>query len=384
MVKALAPNCDSSTPNGRIGIEIRGGLQPYTITWEKEVIVSGTDNTTGSTASYVPIPDAKNATHLFGLESGKYKVIIESQRMDCGQNSQNAKNYYEEVITVPNRDDLYIVSGPKIDNDLCQGNPGKISIQVFNNQESELTFYYNSAIVSIFEKGTNGNYILNIPEPVAQGELLISNEEGCHISTDIQLTEIGEPSFTFHSPSLQIDNQILAREEVTFNNTSEFPYQYSQWIFGDGSSSERIFTNTTTVSPVFHTYGISGTYLATLRNYNSLGCFKETTQRIVVGKGYNILAPNGFSPNGDSINDVFRVLFNGFIRVRFSVYDSRGNILYKEEISETDPQNPVGIELVGWDGNNAKDAFNFIYQFEGFRLNDDNPILRRGTFILLR
>jgi hypothetical protein len=197
------------------------------------------------------------------------------------------------------------------------------------------------------------------------------------------LTEIGAPSFEFNSPSLQIDGQILAREEVTFTNTSALPYSYSEWIFGDGSrETVRMMSNT--VSPVQHAYGISGTYLVTLRNYSGVGCYKEVTERVVVGKGYNVLVPNAFSPNGDLINDTFRVLFSGFSSVKFSVYDNRGNLLYVENLEEPNPDIPQGIALKGWDGKNAPPSPNFIYRFEGYTPTEPNPIIKSGTFILLQ
>lgn len=213
--------------------------------------------------------------------------------------------------------------------------------------------------------------------------MIITNVEGCQISEKIILTEIGTASFEYSSPSLQIEGQVKAREELTFTNTSASPYHYSEWIFGDGKR-EIVNRITGTVSPVQHTYGTSGSYLVTLRNYNRLGCFKEITQLIVVGKGYNVMVPNAFSPNGDLINDTFRALFSGFVRVKFTVYDNFGNILYTESIEEPNPDFPQGIKLNGWDGYNATSSTSYIYRFEGFTFNEEDPIIRSGTFILLR
>ena len=346
-----------------------------------------TSATATETTSFQEILVAKNAIQLNNLESGKYKLEIQSIVRECEDEiGSNSKTYYEEIITVPNREDLFVVEGPYIDTNLCQGEAGKISLQVFDNQQAGLTFYYNGAIISIDEEASNvveGVFKLNIPEPVASSNLIITNAEGCQISERIILTEIGVPSFEYSSPSLQLEGQVKAREELTFTNTSEQPYTYSEWIFGDGTR-ETVSRRAGTVSPVYHTYGISGSYLATLRNYNRLGCFKEITQRIVVGKGYNIMVPNAFSPNGDSINDAFRALFSGFIRVNFSIYDNFGNILYAESIAKPNPDLPQGIELNGWDGINATSSTSYIYRFEGFTSNEENPVVRSGTFILLR
>ena len=279
-----------------------------------------------------------------------------------------------------------IVQGPFIDINLCQRKPGKISIEVFDNQEKGLTFYYNGEVVSIDEDASNpdaGIYTVNIPNPVEQANLLITNAIGCQIAKNIFLTEVGQPSFVFTSPSFQINETVLTREEVSFTNTSATPFYSSEWIFGDGTR-EVVKTRSSTVSPVHHTYGISGTYLVTLRNYNSTGCYKEVTQSVVVGKGYKILVPNAFSPNNDLINDTFRALFSGFSSVQFNVYDNYGNILYSETLEEADPDNPVGLELVGWDGANATTSSNYIYRFEGYSTSEGVPIIQSGTFILLK
>ena len=89
---------------------------------------------------------------------------------------------------------------------------------------------------------------------------------------------------------------VLAREDITFTNKSTGTYTFLEWDFGDGTPVERFYPFSGTTSPVIHQYGIDGTYYATLRLYNSVGCFEELVKVITVGKGYNILVPNVFTP----------------------------------------------------------------------------------------
>lgn len=226
LLKAIAPNCDSISPNGKIGISISGGLRPYTIRWFKEIL--NPMGTTTETSSFQEVLDDKNSTQLINLESGKYKFEIQSLNDECeGDPESLPKTYYEEIITVPNREDLYVVQGPFIDINLCQRKAGKISIEVFDNQEKGLTFYYNGEVVSIDEDASNpdaGIYTVNIPNPVEQANLLITNAIGCQIAKNIFLTEVGQPSFVFTSPSFQINETVLTREEVSFTNTSATPF----------------------------------------------------------------------------------------------------------------------------------------------------------------
>jgi hypothetical protein len=383
-VKVLPPNCMSTQSNGQIGIEISGGLRPYTIEWYKEEIQPETA-TASSSVELVRLEGATNSTHLQNLEPGKYQLVIRSQNQECSQNIQiNSNNYYEEFFVVPNNEELYIIDGPNIgDVDLCRLSPGIITVQVFDNLNSDLSFYYNNELVNPTQdpptEGTTYNLVIENPVPYA--ELLISNERGCSVSTLVEIAEIAAPEFDYTSPSIRASGTILAREEIVFENNSPLPYSYSIWHFGDGSS-ERV--NSNTLSPTTHAYGISGTYYVTLRNYNSLGCFEETTQEIIVGKGYNVIAPNAFSPNGDGINDLYRPLFSGFARVVLRIYDDRGNVLYTEEVKESDSTEITGIQLEGWNGQNAPQSPYYIYHFTGYLITDETEIIRTGTFVIIK
>ena len=380
-VKAVSPNCESAEDNGRIGIEISGGIRPYEVKWFKEEI------SIDETVELIELTNTRNTTQLYNLSPGKYKIEISSEGADtCKEISGlNLNNFYEEFITVPKNEELYIVDGPHIDNDLCVGLPGRLYIEIFNNHQEGITFYYNNKIVNLAEDqpSPEGAFILLIDEPVSEANLLITNSEGCSISSEVLITEIGIPDFEFTSPSYGFEGTILAQEEVTFINTSELPFSYSEWNFGDGSPKESVLNNRT-VSSTIHEYGISGTYFVTLRNYNELGCFEEIIKRIIIGRGYNVLVPNVFSPNNDGINDYFRPLFSGFKKVTFRIYDDRGNFLFEEEAQEDDPTSLSGIQLEGWSGDNDVGSPYYIYQFTGTLISDESVVERTGTFVLIR
>ncbi|MDC3132794.1 hypothetical protein OA501_01110, partial [Flavobacteriaceae bacterium] len=257
LVKVLSPTCETSTPNGQIGISISGGSSPYSIQWFKEEINEGI-GTTSTTASFVEILAAKNTTLLKNLDSGVYKLEIRSQINNCGSNIENNSFFHSEFIVVPKRVELLITDGPYIDQDLCLGEPGRLFVELFNNS-NDPSFYYNGKVVAVDEdlKYSENGYTLIIENPVPLAELVITNEQGCKVTSKIEITDIGDPDFEYTTPSFEADGVILAREEITFENTSSLPYKYSEWIFGDGTEN---FTEvrTGTVSPVRHSYGISG------------------------------------------------------------------------------------------------------------------------------
>ena len=77
-------------------------------------------------------------------------------------------------------------------------------------------------------------------------------------------------------------------------------------------------------------------------------------------------------------------MFSGFARVVFRIYDDRGNILYTEEVEESNSTEITGIKLEGWNGENAPLAPYYIYHFTGYLITDETEITRTGTFVIIK
>ena len=339
-LKALPPDCTGGGLNGKIGIQVAGGQLPRSINWYIEDPRYLNDPVS---PGYRPLSEYDNRTSLDDLLPGNYKVIISSQSLTGCANTTNY-TYYEEIIQVsPNRE-LYIMNGPFVDEDLCVGQQGRLTIDIFDNNEGNLSFYYNDILIpsSDVVRLSDRSWSVAIVNAIETAEFRIVNEEGCWITTEVN-RGIGEPNFEYTSPNYEASSVILAREEVTFKNTSTDPYVKSEWIFGDNTTPEIVPTLVDSVITVRHTYGISGTYFATLRIYNDIECSEEITIPISVGKGYNIMVPNVFTPNKDLVNDYFRPLFSGFSNMTFTVYDFRGNVIYNEYKEEADINNIKGF-----------------------------------------
>ncbi|MGC6402077.1 MAG: hypothetical protein ACON4A_01390 [Flavobacteriaceae bacterium] len=383
-VKVIPPTCEGDFPDGQIGVTISGGARPYTIQWYREE-VAGTSSPSQQ-ARWIALEAHSNATRLNGLASGKYKLVIQSQGQTCPEDAFSPYVYYEETLKVPPSVDFYVVEGPFPDTNLCKGDPGFIALELFERNGGVPTFYYNDQLLSVTNSSTTQrgvHYTLYVDEPTEKGGLKIVSSAGCLLTVEFDVLELALPAFEFSSPSYAANEVILAREEITFNNISAQPYVYSEWIFGDGSPTQQVLSGAAT--PVRHTYGISGTYFVTLRNYNALGCSTEISQAIEVGKGYYILAPNVFTPNDDLINDRYKVLLSGFSSVDFSIYDSFGNPLYHESRQEEDPEGVLqGILIEGWDGSNATGAPFYIYVLEGVLLDGETEVEHSGVFSLLK
>ena len=279
---------------------------------------------------------------------------------------------------------MYIIDGPFVDEDLCSGNYGRLEVEVFDNNNGNLSFYYNGILIPSSDviRLNNYSWSIAIVNAIESADFKIVNEEGCWITTQIN-RGIGEPNFTYTSPNFQASSNILAREEVTFTNASTDPYVVSEWIFGDNTPPILVETSTTSITPVRHAYGVSGTYFATLRIYNDIGCSEEVTEPIAVGKGYSVMVPNVFTPNNDLVNDNFRPLFSGFSNMTFSVYDYRGNVIFNEFVEEADLTNVRGISIVGWDGSLAPYSPYYIFTASGVLLDGETVVEESGTFIII-
>ena len=152
-------------------------------------------------------------------------------------------------------------------------------------------------------------------------------------------------------------------------------------VDGDGIADD-ITPNASAV--VEHQYQISGTYFVRLKIKNELGCYKEVEKQITIGKGYYVLKPNVFTPNGDGINDIFTLYISGFNSVSFNIYDYRGNLVYNEAQKEPDPLAPQGLDLNGWDGSTENGSPYYVFEFQGILYDGTTVISESGPFIILK
>ena len=323
--------------------------------------------------------DYQGYLDLNELAEGSYRYTITAVDVATCDNNTEPQSY-QGIITVENENVLEIREGPIVDEYLCNGQAGTMYVDVYDGNTGPLTFFYNNEPATFEIVGTN-QYLINISDPVETAALEIYNASNCGISRQINIGN-GEPLFDFTSINFQQSETFLAREDITFNDLSENEYDSFEFIFGDGTQSDLIERNTP--KPIIHEYAISGTYYVTLRIYNDLGCMEELTKTIKIGKGYSILVPNVFTPNGDIWNSTFKPIFNGLSEITLRIYDSKGGLLFEEVGAEGNDPEIQGVSLLGWDGeNDSVSSPYYIYTINGKTI-DDEDIFRDGTFIILR
>jgi len=157
-----------------------------------------------------------------------------------------------------------------------------------------------------------------------------------------------------------------------------------EWDFGDGIVVNGLpgdqalgdFTNGQMLEPL-HTYKSFGVYMAVLSVSSDFGCEDEYEKSITVLEDHRVFIPNSFSPDGDGINDVFKVEGSTIDEEGFTmrIYDRSGVLVFQSF-----------DRSIGWDGNSKNGAamqpIVYVYMvsyYSGGRLFEKN-----GTVNLLR
>jgi len=108
---------------------------------------------------------------------------------------------------------------------------------------------------------------------------------------------------------------------IEFNNYSDDATAYV-WNFDDGNSTDRTAPQ--------HSFQRKGVYQVTLIASNNYGCSSQIVKPITVEKSYNLLAPTGFSPSGDGLNETWIPEALKVLDVNFKLHivDSNGELAY--------------------------------------------------------
>ena len=150
----------------------------------------------------------------------------------------------------------------------------------------------------------------------------------------ITFFEFGIADFTLNSLNSDFCGIFAIDDPVNFQNTSFGDVVNFTWNFGDGSAP------LSGVDAPTHVYNQLGEYTIDLTVEDAYGCFDTYSETIKVTKGYEIVLPNAFTPNGDGINETMRPVFSCMTNVQMGIYDTWGSLLYAEE----------GDTITGWDG----------------------------------
>ena len=188
------------------------------------------------------------------------------------------------------------------------------------------------------------------PDSTIRYFLTVTDSNSCSDKDSVLMTVIKPPITT------KVDTTICSDEQIQLNaKNNGFSYF---WSVGSVSQSTVVDT---------------GKHFVVLSN----SCFSDTSFFRIKGRDCNPIyyIPSGFSPNGDGLNDVFRVESENIAHVKMTIYNRWGEVLFDEQ-----GKSPA------WDGTFKERACmsnQYLYIIE-LQDIDGKKYNEKGTITLLR
>ena len=304
-----ALDCDI-VESGAIDLQVSGGTLPYTFLWS----------------------NGEDTEDLTNIPPGNYAVTI-TDFNGCSVINEFKVDRPEEITT-----ELITSFSSDCENHIAF----QTTTAVVQGGIPPYDISWSNGAVTgddgeIMTTSQNGTYLVDITDSL-----------GCSVQFvfDVNLEEIGYPDFSYDSFTLSNCDILSVDDPIQFNNLSSGDYISVDWMFNDGS-----IPLTNIENPV-HIFTEPGTYYVTQTVNYPYGCSYDIIQELEVTKGYEIILPNAFTPNGDGINDTIRPIYNCMDNVQLSIYDTWGALIFSE----------IGDDIYGWDGTiNGKPAENGNY-----------------------
>jgi gliding motility-associated-like protein len=217
------------------------------------------------------------------------------------------------------------------------------------------TFYYSNPSTGYQVKLPNGvnflwssNPVSSIPFPDLSLNPQTFNPPLVDVTYNLQVTDsfgcVSNSSFDYVSIHVKADFTLDPEKgeaplEVSFTDKSVRASKY-KWEFGDDSTS-------TLSNPPPHIYYIPGLYTVKLTIESDLHCIDSMTydKKVEVEKSA-LDIPNVFTPNGDGLNDNFRVESTSLRSLSMEVFSRSGLRVYSFSGSGQKLK-----DWTGWDGN---------------------------------
>lgn len=302
----IDPITDTTCPYDPMVLEANanGGLGTYTYQWWD-----------GSTDSTVNITNIPNYT---------YSVIVSD---GCMIPSTMIPTLYQ--YSIPN-DGLYVT--PKLceyDN-IFWDSPDNMLSQNITLEGQTFT--------------TNTGDVIGSPSGIKNAYLSLVTLDGCIKKDTVQYEVIANPIADFYyDPVAHI---LLQNDLVLFENTSH-NYVSSIW------NVENSDYYTTDLNYQFEK---AGNYNIILHVSNDFGCTDSTSQNIHILPNVEMFLPNAFTPNGDNMNEDFRLMmtdYTMFVFFNITIYNRWGGEVFSSDEAD-----------FKWDGtHNSKRCSNGVYYY---------------------
>ena len=145
---------------------------------------------------------------------------------------------------------------------------------------------------------------------------------------------------------------------ITFQNLSQNAATY-QWTFGDGNSSNMTHPN--------NTYSDPGLYEIMLIATDDKGCVDTIVKIIEIQEEFYLYVPNTFTPDGNRLNNTFKVRAIGVVEFDIKIFNRWGELLFSS--------NDVNFEWDGtYTGTLVQDG-SYVWKIFYRSINDDEDII---------
>ncbi|NEN25458.1 T9SS type B sorting domain-containing protein [Cryomorpha ignava] len=166
---------------------------------------------------------------------------------------------------------------------------------------------------------SSGESSQNITVQSGNFELTVIDVNGCTGSDAVEIISQGPVADFTVAPSLVGNPSTI----FYFGDNSQpglYPINTWLWEFGNGNIDMNQNTN--------YGYDQSGTFPVTLTIQDELGCEDKTVQVVTVRNAFKI--PDGFSPNGDGVNDVFEIQgLDGISGAGIQIFNRWGAVVFE-------------------------------------------------------
>ena len=416
----LDPDVDqiscSGEDDGRIAINIVGGVAPFTVFWlddpsagiVRNNLPAGIYNVTVTDSSPIGPCIIEQEFVILPVAPLEISATV-TDAFDCDDPNSGSINLSITGGTVSSSSSYSITwSNGATTEDLINIGPGVYFVTVVDDNNCQITGQWEvnrfdpldvtvttetiadcdtRELYQVFTASTTGGipnytYLWSSGEVSGvNGEIMTATQNGtvtlsvtdsigciANYSFNVDLPEIGEVNFDQTSVGFINFGFYSILEPIQFINLTGGDYQVIIWDFGDGNFSNQ--ENPT------HTYTTPGTYTVTLTVTYPFGCTYTYSSDIIIEKGYKLIFPNAFTPNQDNLNDYFRPEYSGLNNLELRIFDTWGSQIYFES----------GDNISGWNGilkNKLAENGNYYYTFKA-KTSYGEIIIQDGPFTLIR
>jgi gliding motility-associated-like protein len=183
---------------------------------------------------------------------------------------------------------------------------------------------------------------------------------------------------TVPSPVLNPSGQYLCGvDKPTIQNLSNNTTTSGNLTWYDAATNGKLLANTDLLKEGFTYYGIDS---STITNCSSFALAVTVSLTDCTARPDNFFIPDGFSPNGDGVNETFQIIDIEFLFPNYNleIFNRYGNILFKGDINKP-----------AWDGKSSNSGFmngdapTGVY-FYVIHYNKDNLQPKQGQLYLNR